>query len=94
MQMFGSSTQATGLDPRLTANPGFVLFQIATNDLVADWIDGATGGVDFWDHADAFIAKRRAGILDGKPYCIEGRSFTLAVPEQKFTLTLQRPARD
>ncbi|KAF7318413.1 hypothetical protein HMN09_00350500 [Mycena chlorophos] len=78
MQMFGSSTQATGLDPRLTANPGFVLFPIAINDLVADWIDGATGGEDFWDRADAFIAKRHARILD----------------EQTFTLTLERPARD
>ncbi|KAF7369654.1 hypothetical protein MVEN_00296400 [Mycena venus] len=36
----------------------------------ADWIRGATIGVDYWALADAFIAAKQAGKVDRSQYCI------------------------
>ncbi|KAF7369649.1 hypothetical protein MVEN_00295900 [Mycena venus] len=36
----------------------------------ADWLRGATIGVDYWELADAFIAAKQAGKIDRSQYCI------------------------
>ncbi|KAF7369642.1 hypothetical protein MVEN_00295200 [Mycena venus] len=36
----------------------------------ADWLHGATIGVDYWELADAFIAAKQAGKIDRSQYCI------------------------
>ncbi|KAJ6585899.1 hypothetical protein B0H19DRAFT_1250656 [Mycena capillaripes] len=36
----------------------------------ADWLSGATTGVDYWALADAFIAAKQAGKIDRSWYCI------------------------
>ncbi|KAF7295763.1 hypothetical protein HMN09_01119100 [Mycena chlorophos] len=58
-------------DPRLIAEPGFVLFPNGIGDAFADWVEGATGGMDFWEHADVFIAKRRARLVDENTFKLE-----------------------
>ncbi|KAJ6564593.1 hypothetical protein B0H19DRAFT_1259019 [Mycena capillaripes] len=34
-----------------------------------DWVIGASGGMDFWARADAFIAKRRRGEIEPSSRC-------------------------
>ncbi|KAF7318609.1 hypothetical protein HMN09_00371900 [Mycena chlorophos] len=51
----------TALDPRLAANPAFVVFPQGIGDARTDWSLRATGGRDFWQRAEEFIESRRRG---------------------------------
>nr|GAT42762.1 predicted protein [Mycena chlorophos] len=87
------------LDPRLSANAGVVVFPNGIGDAVADWIDGATGtgSMEFWDHPDMFIAKRRAGLVGAETFTLEpvrpepipinvdtGRGHTLTIQRHRY----------
>ncbi|KAJ7892519.1 hypothetical protein B0H14DRAFT_2560228 [Mycena olivaceomarginata] len=55
-----AGAQSVGADPR------FVVSGVI--DLHLDWQRGVRGGQDYWGRADAFIAGKRAGNIDGSVY--------------------------
>ncbi|KAF7299971.1 hypothetical protein HMN09_01005100 [Mycena chlorophos] len=53
-------------DTILSTHVAFVIWTPTVSwESSVDWIEGAIGGWDFWDRADDFIRRRRAGEVDG-----------------------------
>ncbi|KAJ7241610.1 hypothetical protein C8J57DRAFT_1560823 [Mycena rebaudengoi] len=63
-----------------TDDPRFVLMPLSLEEqCVEDWKLGATGGMDFWFHAENFVARRRRGEIEPGMSCRMRRNTLLTV---------------